>query len=189
MYPQQQPMPQFNPERRTDYQFDMTEQYGSIIKELTDTEKLLADYELRLRGKMRDASGKIVDDNRGEPRINSDRAARDFVDIIRGVVNRHNDFSFYSENDAIAITNGANYTINRWLMLQAAEVPLRYRSKISFEAMALIFASVHKATEGKILKWTKGAFSEDMNRQGDARQKHSVMDYIPFLKKKQNYGG
>lgn len=167
-----------------DYSRDIIPSYGSIIKDLTDTKDMLDLYELRLRGKKKDASGKIVFDEGGTERVKTDRAARDFVDIIRGVVNRHNDFSYYDEKDSNAIIMGANYTICRWLMFQGDEVPLRYRYKISFEAMSMIFSSTHKAIGGKMLLWTKGTFNEGMNHSGESNQKKGIMDYIfPFRRR------
>lgn len=179
----QQPMGyQPNPQ---DYEYiNNVEQYGSIIKDLTDTEKILDEFELRLLGKKRDESGKILDDEYRDVMIQKHRVAREFVDILRSVVNRHNDFSYYEENEGFAIINGANTTLNRWLMLQAEDVPLRYRSKISFEAMSLISASVHKAINGRMLVWTKGTFNEGRNFSEQPNQKKSVMDYIfPWGKK------
>lgn len=160
------------------------EQYGSIIKDLTDTETLLDNFELRLLGKKRNPDGKVVDDDAREVLIHKKRVAREFVDILKSVVNRHNDFSYYSEKEGYAIINGANYTINRWLMLQAEDVPLRYRSKISFEAMSLISASIHKAIDGRMLRWTKGTFTEGRNINERPQERRSMMDYIfPWTKK------
>lgn len=166
---------------------NVMQEYGSIIKELTDTEKIVKDFELRLRGKRIDEEGKIVKLDDTESYIKSDRAARDFIDIIRSLVNRHNDFSYYEENDAYAIIQGANYTITRWLMLQGDEVPLRYRFKISFEAMSLISASMHKAMKGRMLVWTKGSFKEGMNHSDNNQQQQGkgFMEMMwPFPRRK-----
>lgn len=176
-----------DPNDRNKYEYvDNIEQYGSIIKDLTDTEKILEDYELRLRGKVRKKDGSVHKDPNLNPYIKTDQAARDFVDFIRSVVNRHNDFSFYDEKEADKILMGANYEINRWLMLHGDVVPLRYRSKISFEAMAHINSSTHKAINGRMLTWTKGSFSEgrSMHEGGSPHNKKSILNYIfPFMKK------
>lgn len=161
----------------------MPEKYGSIIKDLTDTDLILKRFEARLRGKIVKDNGDIVIDPSQIAYVRTDQAARDFVDIIRSIVNRHNDFSFYTENEAYAIVEGAAATINRWLMLQGADIPTRYRAKIAFEGMALISASLHKAMNGRILVWTKGTFKEGMNIT-QSPQKKSVWDYIiPWRKK------
>ena len=162
-----------------DYEFrDMSEAYGSIIKELTDTEAILDSFELRLRGKIRDQNGDVKElEGAEEPYVRTDRAAREFVDIIRSIVNRHTDFSYYELADAYSIIEGANNILNRWLLLQGGDVPTRYRGKISFEALALIKASLHKATNGRMLTWTKGSFNE--RRSGEnTEQKKSIWDYV-----------
>lgn len=162
---------------------NLAAEYGSIIKDLTDTEKILMEFELRLRGKKME-NGKIVFDPNMESYIKTDRAAATFMDIVRSAVNRHNDFSFYEKNEINPIIFGANYTICRWLMLQGEDVPTRYRAKISFEAMYLINASLHKALNGRILTWTKGSFSEGRNITDNGNDKKSIWDYIiPFRKK------
>ena len=69
-------------------------------------------------------------------------------------------------------------------MFQGEEVPLRYRSKITFEALSLITASLHKAIEGKMLKWSKGSFSEGRNFSDGPDSRKSVLDYIPFLNRR-----
>jgi len=175
------PPDQFNKNYET---YDGIEAYGSIIKDLTDTKDMLDLWELTLQGKKKLDSGAVVDDPLMTAYIKKPQAARDFVDIVRSVVNRHNDFSYISEKQAANLIYGANYNINRWLMLQSDDVPLRYRSKISFEAMARINSSVYKAVDGKMLTWTKGSFQE--GRQVNERpeeSKKSLMSYIiPFGK-------
>jgi len=169
-------------------QQDTIQNYGSIIKDLTETDEMLNMYELKLRGKKKDASGNIIEDTCGEQRMKTDRAARDFVDLLRSIVNRHNDFSYYDAKTAYALLGHLNYTICRWLMFQGEEVPLRYRFKISTEAMNMANASVFKAVDGKMLHWTKGTFSEGMQRQ-DGGEKRGIMDMIFNRRKKTNYGG
>lgn len=165
-------------------QRDISTQYGSIIKDLTDTDKILEEFEMRIVGKKYDSNNKLVDDPDAEPYIKKQKISREFMNIIRSQVNRHNDFSFYEINEVDNILFGANYTINRWLMLQGTEVPLRYRSKLSFEAMGLISASLHKAMNGRMLTWTKGSFQEGRSINDSAGTQSSIWDYVfPFKKK------
>lgn len=172
---QQPNVQQYNPEQyppypagmqpqdiRQDY-LETVDQYGSIIKDLTDTDKILDEFELRLRAKKRNATGEIEEIKDAESYIQTDQAARDYVNLLRSIVNRHNDFSFYEMPEGYSLITGANYQINRWLLLQGKDIPTRYRCKISFEGMALISASIHKAMEGRMLRWTKGTFGENRN--------------------------
>lgn len=168
-----------------DYQFrDATEQYGSIIKDLTDTEKILLDFELSIQGKYIDNEGNITKRPNVTPYIENENTAREFVDLVRSFVNRHNDFSYYSENEINDYIQGANVIISRWLMFQSSEVPLRYRQKIAFQGMALINASLHKANGGKMLVWTKGTFREGLNISADPQQKkRGLLSYVfPWAK-------
>lgn len=168
-----------------DYQFrDATEQYGSIIKDLTDTEKILLDFELSIQGKTINEEGKIIKLPNITPYIQNENTAREFVDLVRSFVNRHNDFSFYSEAEINDYVQGANVIISRWLMFQSSEVPLRYRQKIAFQGMALINASLHKANGGKMLVWTKGTFREGLNISADPQQKkRGLLSYVfPWAK-------
>ena len=57
---------------------------------------------------------------------------KEFADMVRGFVNRHNDFSYYNDVEINDYMMGSITVINRWLMLQGSDVPLRYREKISF---------------------------------------------------------
>lgn len=173
--PQYEGMQEPNYEGDYEYQ-DMSQAYGSIIKDLTDTDAILEKFELRLRGKKIE-QGKVVDDSKATAYITTDQAARDFVDIIRSQVNRHNDFSYYEKNEINPIILGANYTITRWLMLQGKQVPTRYRQKIAFEAMGLINSSLHKALNGRMLTWTKGSFQEGRNIT-EQPQKKGIWEYI-----------
>jgi hypothetical protein len=168
-----------------DYQFrDATEQYGSIIKDLTDTDKILMDFELSIQGKFINEEGKIMSRPNIVPYIPNENTAREFVDLVRSFVNRHNDFSYYSENEINDYIQGANVIISRWLMFQSSEVPLRYRQKIAFQGMALINASLHKASGGKMLVWTKGTFREGLNISADPQQKkRGLLSYVfPWAK-------
>lgn len=195
MQPQQQALPQYNQDyypgeqqqEDGDYEYgDLPQSYGSIIKELTDTAKIVDDFELRLRGKTRDKKGEVVDDPRQEAYIKSDKVARDFTNILRSHVNLHVDFSYFDAKEVASRTNGAILNITRWLMLQGDDIPQRYRHKISHEALNLIDASYHKALEGKMLKWTKGSFREGRNVNEMQGNNKGFMDYIfPFARKKQ----
>ena len=169
------PYPQDN--RRQEY-LETVNDYGSIIKDLTETDILLETFELRLRGKTKNDKGEVTTIPGAECYIKTDQAARDYVNLIRSVVNRHNDFSYYEASEGYSLIAGANYQINRWLMLQGDVIPTRYRSKISFEAMALISASVHKAMEGRILRWTKGTFGENRQYNDNAQQKTGLIGSI-----------
>ena len=172
-------MPDYEPQK------DVIETYGGIIKDLTDTDKLLEDFELRLRGKKKDETGKIVKDESATAYIKTDQAARDFVNLIRGVVNRHTDFSYYSSNEAAEIIHGACTIIPEWLMYQRDNVPKDYRLKIGFEAMSFIKASCCKAEDGRMLKWSKGAISENSQFNPTKQENKGFMDYIfPFKKNK-----
>lgn len=164
---------------------DLVDTYGSIIKDLTDTDKLLDEFELRLRGKVRTEQGKVVDDPAGTAYIKTDRAARDFVNIVKSIVNRHTDFSFYEVKEGYALIDGACKLIPEWLMYQGGDVPKGYRVKIGFEALSLIKASVHKAINGRMLTWTKGAINEQASfNSRPETEKKGLMDFIlPFRKK------
>lgn len=141
-----------------DRDFDQIESYGSIIKDLTDTEELLKNYELRLIGKKEDDDGKIVDDK--EPIIKNPDRAKEFVDMIRSVANQNTHFTWFDKNDILNTLNAFNYTMNRWLMFQADAIPLRYRGKLSHEAMNIAKASLHKAKDRTLLGWSKGSIKE-----------------------------
>ena len=166
------------------YDYDTIEAYGGIIKDLTDTEKILDDYELKLRGKKRKEDGSIIVDKSQRAMVKTDMAARDLVNLARSVVNRHNDFSYFELKESQAVLHGFVRTVNRWLMFQCDEVPLGYRQKISFELTSFVFASLHKATDGRMLKWTKGTFREGTNITDRPERKKSLMDYIPGFGKK-----
>lgn len=138
---------------------DVIEQYGSVVKEIFDTEKLLRAYYASLRGRKIDEQEKEVLDEDAEVYIKTERAAKEFIQLVKSKVNKHIDFSYFTENEANDRIIGSIKEINRWLMLQGEEVPLRYRSKIAAEAMALIDASYHKSTNGRMLLWTKSTIS------------------------------
>lgn len=153
-----------------DRDYDQVERYGSIIKDLTDTEKLLKDYELRLMGMKLDDNDEIVKDTSIEPRIKDIQTAKDFVEAIRSVANQNTHFTGYKENDILNSLNVFNYTMTRWMMFQGENIPLRYRQKMCMEAMNIIKASLHKAKNALIAKWSKGSISEEQhvsnNNQG-----------------------
>lgn len=149
---------------------DMIESYGGVIKDLTDTEKLLIDYEYKLQGMRKDtATGKYVDIPGLATRMSKAKSI-EFVDMLRSIVNQNTHFSNFEERIITNILRSANYSINRWLMFQGEAIPLRYRPKISFEAMNLIIASLYKSNRGTILDWTKGSFrvAED-NRDNEPK--------------------
>lgn len=190
---QQQPFQQQRQQeplsRRSDIEpeNDAIDTYGSIIKDLTDTDKIMEAFELRLRGKKKALNGQIVDDPSGTAYIKDDKAARDFVNIVRSIVNRHTDFSFYDEKEAYGVIDGASTIIPEWLMMAGETVPKDYRIKIGFEAMSYIKASCHKAMNGRMLTWTKGAISEQ-NSLTPQQPKKSIWDWITPGRKKQQYG-
>jgi len=168
-YGEQQLPPQY------DKDFDQIESYGSIIKDLTDTEELLRKYELRLIGKKENEEGDIEDDK--EPIIKNPDKAKEFVDMIRSVANQNTHFTWFDKNDILNTLNAFNYTMNRWLMFQAEDIPLRYRGKLSHEAMNLAKASLHKSKDSVMLKWSKGSISEG---QQISRQPEKKSGFNPF---------
>jgi hypothetical protein len=141
-----------------DRDFDQIESYGSIIKDLTDTNELLDRYELRLIGKKLNEEGDIVKDK--EPIIKNPDKAKEFVDMIRSVANQNTHFTWFDKGDILNTLNAFNYTVNRWLMFQGEDIPLRYRGKLSHESMNIIKASLHKAKDRTLLGWSKGSIKE-----------------------------
>lgn len=175
----QMPQQHYEPplEQEIEPERDAIDTYGSIIKDLTDTDKIMEDFELRLRGKKKSISGEIVDDPKARVYIKTDEAARDFVNIVKSIVNRHTDFSYYEEKEAYSIIEGAAVVIPEWLMNQGEIVPKGYRQKIGFEAMSYIKASCHKALNGRMLTWTKGAITEQ-NQLQPKPEKRSIWDFV-----------
>lgn len=168
---------------------DMIQTYGSIILELFQIEKELLVFEARLRAKTIDVQGNIVDDPKGIAYVRTDQAARDFMDIIKSKVNKHIDFSYYTEDEANSRICGASALINRWLMMQGEDVPLRYRRKLADQAMSLIDASYHKATNGRMMIALRGIYKEGtQNNAGQEQQKKSLLAGLwPFNKQRQSY--
>ena len=159
--PQSNENPLFEQEQPTYNQppQDMIETYGGVIKELTDTDKLLSYFELRLQGKFIGEGGEIKDRVGAKFKLDESTAI-ELVDMIRSIVNQNTHFSKIPKKVVPCIIMSANITITRFMMLKAEEIPLRYRNKIAFECMNLITASLYKSHEGTILSWTKGSFAE-----------------------------
>jgi len=165
---------------------DLIKEYGSIIKDLTDTDKLMEAFELRLRAKVKDENGKIVEDKNGIAYVKTDKAAREFVDFMRSVVNRHTDFSYYDSKDSEAIVKGFAQEMAWWLAARGKDIPLHYRGKILIEAGAYMFASLRKAENGTMLKWSKGAISESSAFNQRPEKPKGMLDYLmPWRKPKQ----
>jgi hypothetical protein len=160
---------------------DNIEAYGSIIKDLTDTEKLLEKFRLEVLGYelQLDGKAKRVRD------INIDEDAMyDFINIVKSVVNQNTHFSRYEDGTVQNSLKAANYYINRHLMMQGSKIPLRYRAKISYEAMNLIQASLYKAHKGNILIWTKGTFGEQSSYQNTNEKKGGLTWLLPWKKQR-----
>ena len=95
------------------------------------------------------------------------------------------DFSYYDSKEVEDMTAGAASIIPEWLMYQGDVVPKGYRFKIGFEAMAYVKASLCKAQDGRMLKWSKGAISETSNMSPPKEDKKGILDYIiPFRNKR-----
>jgi hypothetical protein len=161
--PQQQP--QFRPPRY-EPDFDKIDEYGGIIKDLTDTDKLLHALELRLLGKKEELDGTIVDVRKTG--IHQD-SVHEYINLLRSIVNQNTHFTNFKEDRVINTLKAANYYINRWLMLQGDKFPRRLRASISFESMNLIQSSLFKANDATILKWTKGSFKEGISMNPDSQ--------------------
>ena len=166
-----------------DRDFDEIENYGSIIKDLTDTEKFLQKYELRLVGKKLDDNGNAVDDVGIKPRVKDERIAREFVEMIRSVANQNTHFSGFEKEDIYNSLNSLNYTMNRWLMFQGENIPLRYRGKLSMEAMNIAKASLHKANKALLLKWSKGSITEGQQITAHPSEKRNFLDFFKRRKR------
>lgn len=166
----------------TSERFDQVESYGGIIKELVSPSAIMLDFEMRLIGKERDKSGNYVLNPKLKPKIVDEGVAREYVDLIRSVVNDNINFCKISENEAYGMLMGLNYTINRWMMFQAGSIPCYYRQKISFEGMALASESIHKAMNGHVSIWSKGSFKDQQTP--NANQGKGILDYVfPFRKR------
>ncbi len=172
--PQQLP-PQY------DRDFDQIESYGSIIKDLTDTEAFLKAYELRLVGKTENDNGELIKEEGVTPMIKNDQTAKEFVDMIRSIANQNTHFTWFNKDDILNSLNAMNYTMNRWLMFQRSTIPLRYRQKLAFEAMNIAKASLHKAKDRTLLGWSKGNIKEGQQITqggGGMQPKRGIMDML-----------
>lgn len=177
-YQQQLPPEQpFQENYKYDKDYDQIENYGSIIKDLTDTADLLKDYELRLLGLKIDEEGNEISNPNIKPLIHNRQTASNFVDMIRSIANQNTHFTGFEEVDINNSLNALNYTINRWMMFQGENIPLRHRQKLSFEAMNIAKASLHKAKKALMAKWSKGQIHEGQNiTQGP--KKKGILDYV-----------
>ena len=169
--------PQQDPyvEPQYDRDFDQVERYGSIIKDLTDTEKYLEEYELRLIGKTRDKDGKVIVDPLSKAIIKDEQSARDFIELIRSVANQNTHYSGFDEKDVITSLMALNHTINRWMMFQHEKIPRLYRQKLAIEAMNIAKASLLKANKALILQWSKGNIKEGQNFNYNPNQEKQGM--------------
>jgi len=175
-------MPQYQYPPMQQYPQDQIEQYGSIIKDLTDTEKLLDQLRMTILG-LQMVDGKEVK-TRKEVRIDED-AVHEFLNLVRGVVNQNTHFSRYDDATVESILKALNYHTNRFLMLQGARIPIRYRANIATQAMALCTGSLYKAKEGNILRWTKGSFMESKTANDSfASEKKGFLSFLFPGKKK-----
>ena len=157
---------------------DMVEKYGGVIRDLTDTESMLLAYEWKLQGKRLNKTTQLVEDIVGLNKSMDEAKAIEFVDLIRSIVNQNTHFTNFNETIINNLQASSNYTINRWLMFQGEKVPLRYRGKISFEAMNMITESLYKSLGGTILDWTKGSFTVG-EREGANQGKQPSM-FMPW---------
>lgn len=151
---------------------------GSIIKDLTDTEAMLLNYELSLCGLMINEEGKIVKNPEIDPRITDRRVAKEFVDTIRSIANQNTHFSGFEDKDVGNSLMALNYTINRWMMFQSGKIPRLYRQKLSLEAMNLTKASLMKARKALILQWSKGTIREGRTEHYSPNEKKGMFDWL-----------
>lgn len=158
-------------------QSDQIASYGSIIKDLMDTNKDMEDFELRLLAKERNDDGKIMSIKGLEP-IMDESTAKDFINKIKSVVNKNTHFSKFNEKTVTNVLMLMNYDLNRYLMFQGKRVPLRHRIGVSIEAMNMINASLHKAMEGAILRWSKGQINEGINTSYQPPQRKGIFQYL-----------
>jgi len=163
-------------------QDNIIQDYGSIIKDLTDTDKMLTAFEMRLLGLGYDPEDKNKIIKFREPLMEAE-LVRDFLDQIRSIVNQNTHFTYYDKTNVENILFIAGYQLPRWLMMQGNGIARKHRGTINFMAMNLIMESLHKANDGKILKWTKGSFREGSNRNDDFGKK-GMMDKFMFWKRK-----
>lgn len=136
---------------------DLVEGYGSIIRDLTDSEKLIEDFKMQLLGLRKRDDGKIV--RTRKTMVDADTAT-EITNLMKGIINQNTHFSSFDENRAINTLSALNYHLNRYLLQCGERIPLRMRANIATQAMALAQGSTFKANDGTILRWSKGGFSD-----------------------------
>lgn len=161
-----------------EYGENLLREYGSIIKDLTDTDDMLLKFELRLLGKGENKDGEIITIRK--PYMTAEKA-RDLIDQIRSIVNQNTHFTKFDKHNVEAILTIAASEIPRWLMRQGNDVPRKHRSTINFIAFNLIIESLYKANDGTILRWTKGSFREGI-MQNERNKKSGWFDWLPGRK-------
>lgn len=159
---------------------DLIQHYGSIIKDLTDTETLLYKFELRLLGKGIDEQGNII--KLREPMMDEEKV-RDFVDQVKSIVNQNTHFTRFNDKKMDAILQNAGSHIPRWMMQQGSAVPQKNRGAINFMALNLIIESLHKANEGTILRWSKGGFTDSSTHAPMNERQKGALEKILFWRK------
>lgn len=158
--------------------YDQIENYGSIIKDLTDTEEMLLKWELQLTGKTFDEKGNIVDDERNKPRIKDIQVAKELIALVRSIANQNTHFSGFEDKDVYHSLDALNYSLNRWMMFQGDKIPRLYRQKLSLEAMNICKASLMKANKALILQWSKGNIKEGTTTNYNPNGKKSMFSWL-----------
>lgn len=142
---------------------DMIEGYGSIIKDLTDSDKLVEDFRMQLLGlRRREEDGKIV---RVRKTLVDADTVSEITNLMKGIINQNTHFSSFKEDRALNTLGALNYHLNRYLMQCGEKVPLKMRANIATQAMSLAQGSTFKANDATILKWSKGGFSDSAPQQ------------------------
>lgn len=163
---------------------DMIQDYGKVIESLTTSDPVLLDFELRLQGLERDIkTNKVAEIEGAEYKLSKSTAAH-LVSMLRGISNQNTHFTKYGGNDSYEILFALNYRSQYWMMMQGEKIPVHLRGKIGFEMMCIAKASLSKANEGVILRWTKGSFGENYNASPGGGT-GSFLDKIPFFGRKQ----
>jgi len=163
---------------------DQIKSYGGIISDLTDVEKVIEEFELRLQGKKRDKNGKIEDIQGALYKLHEATAAH-LSSMLRGISNQNTHFTKYDSQIIYEILWSLNYRSQYWMMMQGDKIPVHLRGKIGFEMMCIAKASLYKANEGVILRWTKGSFGEQFNMGNRGMDgPKSWTDYLPFFGRK-----
>lgn len=171
---------QYMPDQQEWERDDLFREYGSIIKDLTDTTDMLKRFELRLLGYGENLKGEIVPIRQPmmEPELVSE-----FMDMIRSIVNQNTHFSKYDGKNVEALLERAAYEIPAWMMDKGNACPRKKRGAINFMAFNLIYGSLFKANEGTILRWTKGSFRDGtMGRPQDTNRKRGLFSKFMFWK-------